>query len=121
VSLWGNWLLRNPDLDYLNDVAIILPLISKLVVDFIALMKNPSNYNAKIDRHLVASLDKVDKYLYGHPQLSTKCLIIFVVNVDQNHWYGICDVNPWKEIVEQLANSNLKHLHTDFKKKGENP
>jgi hypothetical protein len=41
LSLWGCWLLRNPDSDYSKNVAIILPIIFKLVFDLIALLKDP--------------------------------------------------------------------------------
>jgi hypothetical protein len=62
-------------------------------------------------------LDKVDKYIYGHPQLTTKRLIFSMVNADHDHWYGFCAVNPWKAIMEKLLLSNPEHLHADFKTK----
>ena len=72
VCLWAQWFLCNPSSDEAQDVAIIPPFICKSVVDIIQKMSNPSFYNVELNRSLVSTFDKVDRYLYGHPQLLSK-------------------------------------------------
>jgi hypothetical protein len=80
-------------------------------------MSNPSFYNVELNRSLVSTFDKVDRYLYGHPQLLSKRSIFFVVNESHEHWYGFAAINSWKAIVNALVTLEVKGLHTDYTKK----
>jgi len=84
-------------------------------------LSSPNFCNHTQNKSLVSCLDKIDKYLYGHPQLLTKRLIFFVVNQEREHWFGFCAVNPWlailKQHVEQDSNEPTPRLHADFTKK----
>jgi hypothetical protein len=117
MAFWGRWLLRNPNSVALQEAAIIPPYITKEVVNLFDKLINPGTYGYDLNKNLISTLDKVDKYLYGHPDLLQKRLVFFVVNQDSHHWYGFCALNPWNEIVMALRKRNAKGLHSEFKNK----
>jgi hypothetical protein len=117
MAFWGRWLLRNPNSVASQDAAIIPPYITKEVNNLFDKLINPGTYGYDLNKNLISTLDKVDKYLYGHPDLLQKRLVFFVVNQEFHHWYGFCAVNPWKAIVMALRKRNATGLHSEFKNK----
>ena len=117
MAFWGGWLQRNPNSVASQDAAIVQPYITKEVIRLFELLESPGRYNEYFNSMLVASLDKIDKYLYGHPDLIQKRLIFFVVNQERHHWYGFCAINPWKVVVMALRKRNVEGLHSEFTNK----
>jgi hypothetical protein len=91
VDLWSCWLLRHMEGDVAKDV-LIVPLIVSSSIQKCMLLVNGDYENLvkpTVLSEMVSCLSIIDKYLWGHPDLLEKRLILMTSTMDDDYWIGI--------------------------------
>jgi hypothetical protein len=73
--------------------------------------------NAEVQVALADCLSIVDKYLWGHPDLLEKRLILITTTAEAEQWVGFVLINPWVRLVKEAQASNKQNDLGNMKKK----
>ena len=116
VDLWSCWMLRHLDGDVCNDVLIVPLCVTESIEKCFALLDGDyANLGKpKIQVEMAHCLFIVDKYLWGHPDLLEKRLILMATT---EKWIGFALLNPWVRLVKEAITSKKQTEFGNMKKK----
>ncbi len=119
VDLWACWLLRHMEGDVANDVLIVPLLVSASISACMELLEGDYQNLGKpvVLEKLTQYLSMVDKYLWGHPDLFEKRLILITTSSEPDQWTGYALLNPWVCLVKATRSSNKLNDCGNMKKK----
>jgi hypothetical protein len=105
--------------DVANDVLIVPLTVSASILSCMTLLDGDYQNLGKADVQveMTSCLSIVDKYIWGHPDLLEKRLILITTTAEPDQWTGFALLNPWVCLVKAAKLSNKQNECGNMKKK----